>query len=155
MEVIDIGVENLEPISVEEKSGPSVNFGPGIELLMNDKNSSAKEEVNLNLDDLDNLEKEMNDLSSSLNNEPANTESVLFAEEPKIIVDKEINDSNLGSATKESMGNTTTWDGFTKMNEVPNVERTSSSSSSKMNEREKRRKKRMMIKKLEEWNEKN
>ena len=154
MEVIDIGVENLEPISVEEKSGPSVNFGPGIELLMNDKNSSAKEEVNLNLDDLDNLEKEMNDLSSSLNNEPANTESVLFAEEPKIIVDKEINDSNLGSATKESMGNTTTWDGFTKMNEVPNVERTSSSSSSKMNEREKKKKKRMMIKKLEEWNEK-
>ena len=41
MEVIDIGPPPfLEPISVEEKSGPSVNFGPGIELLMNDKNSS-------------------------------------------------------------------------------------------------------------------
>ena len=73
MEVIDLGIDNLEPISIEEKTvntAPSVNFGPGVELLMNDKNNaSAKEEVKLNLDDLDSLEKEMNDLSSSLNNE--------------------------------------------------------------------------------------
>ena len=51
MEVIDLGFDNLEPISIEEKTvntTPSVNFGPGVELLMNDKNNaSAKEEVNL------------------------------------------------------------------------------------------------------------
>lgn len=157
MEVIDLGFDNLEPISIEEKTvktAPSVNFGPGVELLMNDKNNaSAKEEVKLNLDDLDSLEKEMNDLSSSLNNEPMKTESVLFSDnEPKIVLEKDMNDSNLGSATKESMGNTQTWDGFTKINEVPNVERPSA--SSKMSDREKRRKKRMMIKRLEEWNEK-
>ena len=115
MEVIDLGFDNLEPISIEEKTvntTPSVNFGPGVELLMNDKNNaSAKEEVNLNLDDLDNLEKEMNDLSSSLNNEPIKSESVLFSDnEPKIVLEKDMNDSNLGSATKESMGNTQTWD---------------------------------------------
>ena len=66
MEVIDIGIENLEPISSGDVKPKEVNFGPGIELLMNDKSPATKEEVNLNLDDIDNLEKEMNDLSSSI-----------------------------------------------------------------------------------------
>ena len=33
MEVIDLGFDNLEPISIEEKTvntAPSVNFGPGV-----------------------------------------------------------------------------------------------------------------------------
>ena len=42
MEVIDIGLDrNMENISIQLDEGfdrrPSVNFGPGIELLMNDK----------------------------------------------------------------------------------------------------------------------
>jgi hypothetical protein len=44
MEVIDIGLNDLEPISLNfddnsnrNSSSSSVNFGPGIELLMNDK----------------------------------------------------------------------------------------------------------------------
>ena len=44
MEVIDIGLNDLEPISLNfddnsnrGNSSSSVNFGPGIELLMNDK----------------------------------------------------------------------------------------------------------------------
>jgi len=49
------------------------------------------------------------------------------------------------------MGNTKTWDGFTKINEI---QQTSHSSSSNLSDREKRRKKRMMIKKIEEWYEK-
>ena len=45
MEVIDIGLSELEPVSFQlhdheqsktVESAPSVNFGPGIELLMND-----------------------------------------------------------------------------------------------------------------------
>jgi hypothetical protein len=60
------------------------------------------------------------------------------------------NDSNVGHATVESIGNSKTWDGFSKMNEVP----LSGSALPKMNDREKRRKKRAMIKKLEEWYEK-
>ena len=46
MEVIDINLDNLEPVELnfegEKKTiseePPSVNFGPGVELLMNDKN---------------------------------------------------------------------------------------------------------------------
>ena len=155
MEVIDIGIDNLEPISSKTNE---VNFGPGVELLMNDKSPSTKEEVNLNLDDIDNLEKEMNDLSSSIQVgadapgvEEVKTDSLFSNIEPKLNVDTEFTDSNLGSATKETLGNAKTWDGFTKINEVPNV---TPSSSKKMSEKEMRRKKRHMIKKLEEWNEK-
>ena len=48
------------------------------------------------------------------------------------------------------MGNSKTWDGFSKVSEVP----VTGSAPSKMSDREKRRKKRAMIKKLEEWYEK-
>ena len=46
MEVIDIGLSDLEPVSFNlqddtpsenNSNQPSVNFGPGLELLMNDK----------------------------------------------------------------------------------------------------------------------
>ena len=47
MEVIDINLDNLEPVELNfegdkgitstNDATPSVNFGPGVELLMNDK----------------------------------------------------------------------------------------------------------------------
>jgi hypothetical protein len=49
------------------------------------------------------------------------------------------------------MGNSKTWDGFSKINEIP---QSFGSSGSSLSDREKRRKKRMMIKKIEEWYEK-
>ena len=52
MEVIDIGLSDLEPISVElGDSGPkpSVNFGPGIELLMNDKKRASSSNITMDL----------------------------------------------------------------------------------------------------------
>ena len=158
MEVIDIGIENLEPISSGDVKPKEVNFGPGIELLMNDKSPATKEEVNLNLDDIDNLEKEMNDLSSSIEindtQKKEDSSSSLFSNmEPsiKLDVNDTFNDSNLGKDTKDTLGNTSTWDGFSKINEVPNIK---AGSSAKLSEREMRRKKRHMIKKLEEWHQK-
>lgn len=164
MEIIDIGFDNLEPISLDfNDSKPSVNFGSGIELLMNDKKRSAGT-MNLNLGELDSLENELNELSgssSSSSNSGTKTLSGLAnsffgsgftASEPaKSIVIDEPTDSNLGQATRESAGNTKTWDGFSKLNEIPVSANTS---SSKMTDREKRRKKRAMIKKLEDWYEK-
>jgi hypothetical protein len=47
------------------------------------------------------------------------------------------------------MGNTKTWDGFSKIGEVPQM-----SSSKGLSDREKRRKKRVMIQQLQEWYEK-
>lgn len=170
METIDLNLDNLDPVSIDlnnnsSSSAPSVNFGSGIELLMNDKKrSSSSDNIKLDLGDLDTLEQEMNDLSSTataaakeqssgesktLSNMASNlfgiggfTDSATEINTPNDTV----NDANLGQATRDSTGNTTTWDGFSKMNDIP-----TSSSGTKLNEREKRRKKRMMLKKMEEW----
>jgi hypothetical protein len=163
MESIDIGLNDLEPISINldrgPNSAPKVNFGSGIEFLMNGKSRGASNDnMSLDLGDLDKLEDEMNELSANIS-APAkssgfsgfasnlfgsNSKSPSAAEEPYHSA------SHLGEATRDSIGNTKTWDGFSKMNSAP----VSQSSGTTLNDREKRRKKRLMIKKLEEWYEK-
>jgi hypothetical protein len=168
MEVINLN--DLEPVSIKFDDS-TTGFGGGIELLMNDKKRASSGATNIDLGELDNLENELNELSnksfvsggsggaaSSSNTTGTKTLSGLngFAsglfgyDTPSGGGEPEKNDSNLGQATKDSMGNTKTWDGFSKFNEFPDT----NTSSSGMNEREKRRKKRIMIKKLEEWYEK-
>jgi len=191
MEVIDLGLDNLEPITLNlnddftDKSGPSssssssssssnVNFGGGIEFLMNNNKKSSSgfgNKTNIDLGELDNLEKELNDLSSGTtktvntggNSESSTTKSLSgfsnffgfgggskSAPAPESETIKIDTDYNLGHATSDAMGNTKTWDGYSKVNEVPMA----SSKMPSMTERERRRKKRAMIKKLEEWYEK-
>lgn len=174
MEVIDIGLSDLEPLQLNIDGLPppaqaSSNFG--IELLMNDKKRSNSMSTNVDLGDMDNLERELNDLSAKTpsfsTGQPPDTRSVgglgstfgnFFSSFGKPASSPsptpaasavEPSDSKVGSATVESMGNTAkTWDGFGKLAaEVP-VEKP------KLTEREMRRKKRAMIKKLEEWYEK-
>jgi hypothetical protein len=167
MEVIDIGLDDLGPISVPPP--PSVNFGGGIELLMNEKKrSSSNASMKIDLDELDNLEKELNDLSGvkpvNVPQESSKTIGGLgnsfgnffgFGKDSSKSVNLEPTDSGVGQATAESVNNTSkTWDGFTKIGtEIPKSS-SSSGSSANMTERERRRKKRMMIKKLEDWYEK-
>lgn len=173
MEVIDIGADSIEPISIDMNGPPGSgsNLGVGIELLMNDKKRSASNDnVKVDLGDLDDLESELNNLSDgaarapAASSTPTDTKSLsgmasdLFglggfskveeAEPIKLNTD-DMNDANLGQATRESVGTTKTWDGFSKMNEVPHAK-----PPSNLSEREKRRKKRMMLKKMEEWQEK-
>lgn len=183
MEVIDIGLDNLEPVTFnlqEDKPNsegemmsepPSVNFGPGVELLMNDKKISTNSSTKVDMEDLDKLENELNDLTKSVDLNESSTEnngtqeplggfSNIFnfggSKNESEKKDENIGNlgeqkSNVGAATMESIGNTKTWDGFVKTNEMP---ASSKDSSSKMSDREKRRKKRAMIKKLDEWYEK-
>ena len=151
MEVIELST--LDPISIN-LGGSSSNFGSGIELLMNEKNKSSSTSTRIDLGELDKLENELNELSSMNTSAPApQSKSIgglgsgLFgfastSEEPK-----------LGQATVEGIGNTKTWDGFSKLNEVP-VGVDDANRSSNMPEREKRRKKRAMLKNLENWYEK-
>ena len=194
MEIIDIGLSDLDTISMDfgTNSKPSVNFGTGIELLMNDRKKSSSSNNNIDLGELDKLESELNELSgaSSSNSKSVNYSSGSASGNPTSSTSGETktlsgfasnlfnmgtgfsnsigttfgtnntvgsnnggndkNDSRLGEATVEGIGNSKTWDGFSKMNEVP----LTGSSAPKMNDREKRRKKRAMIKKLEEWYEK-
>jgi len=75
MEAIDINFGDLEPISLNladdystanaTRQSSSSNFGPGIELLMNDKKRGASNNINIDLGDLDKLENELNELSGS------------------------------------------------------------------------------------------
>jgi hypothetical protein len=166
MESIELGVKDLEPINLNfsDNASSSVNFGPGVELLMNNTKRNTNNNVNIDLGELDNLEKELNELSGnsaqstttkSLNNLTGFASNLFGFDTPadntiknEAMFDK--NDSNLGQATKETVGNTKTWDGFSKMNDIPPTDMP----SAKMTDREKRRKKKMMIKKLEEWYEK-
>ena len=158
MDIIDIGDNDIEPVSIKINDGgssvPSVNFGDGIELLMNDKKKSS-DSAKVDLGDLDDLESELNNLSqknSQTGEDGSKTltgmASELFGmggfsqQEPSNKQDETINisieesDSNLGNATRDAIGSTKTWDGFSKMNEVPSVNYNSS-----MSDREKRRKK--------------
>jgi len=170
METIDIGFSELEPISLNiDDSRPTVNFGAGIELLMNDKKKSSST-MNIDLGELDKLEDELNELSGSVSSSSNYDTGVSggstskgetktlsgfasnlfgFGNKSATPTSKVENDSKLGSATADGIGSAKTWDGYSKLNEVPLP-----SSSVKMTEREKRRKMRAMIKKLDEWYEK-
>jgi len=75
MEIIDLGIDNLEPMTFNmatedtpnRPKSPSSSFGPGIELLMNNDKRKGSSTTNFNIDDLNSLEEELNDLSSSVN----------------------------------------------------------------------------------------
>lgn len=158
MESINIELNDLEPISLSFNDGPSAprstNFGSGIELLMNDKKIKSSIAKEMDLGELDELENDLNNLSkpsgpSSDSKTLSGFSSGLFgfdtpaASGPSVSFET---DSKIGVATAESVGNTNTWDGFGKLNEIP-IERPSSG----LSDREKRRKKRLMLKKLEDW----
>ena len=169
MEVIDIDFNDIPvsdvPGSSSSMNDDSVNFGSGIELLMNDKKKTGSTKVDLG--ELDNLEAELNTLSSEQPQTSGTSSggtkqlsglggfSNLFSfnkspEQSSSSSSSYTSDANLGQATKDSINERgpSTWDGFTKAsNDVP-------MKSSQLTEREKRRKKRMMIKKLDEWREK-
>ena len=161
----EITLSELEPISIDlggGNSGSSNSFGGGIELLMNDKNKSSNNS-SVNLADLDKLEDELNDLSSikldNSNFAPKPVETFNdFSNAPPItlkvdndpLYGSKMNDSRIGASTVESIGNQSTWDGFSKLNEVP----LPSEKQVPMNERDKRRKKRHMLKNLQQWSEK-
>ena len=171
---INLNEIDAEPIEINlggANSKPTVNFGDGIELLMNDKKrTSSSDKLNVDIGDLDNLEKELNHLSTPAHQQSdegtkslsgltgdlfglggfSNVDDEIKLETEKINIDIEPIDSNLGSATRDSIGVTKTWDGFTKMNEVPHAP----PPVNNMSDREKRRKKRAMLKKMEEWSDK-
>ena len=167
MEEINLGLSDLEPISLsfnDDFSGPpptpSVSFGTGIELLMNDKKKSSSSSVNIDLGELDRIEDELNELTDNSSSSAPSSEtktlsgfaSNLFGFGKSNSSSNEKSDSRLGSATAESIGGkSSTWDGFSKVNDIPMDK---SGGSARMTDREKRRKKRAMIKKLEEWYEK-
>jgi hypothetical protein len=168
MQEFNLGSFNdLEPVNIRfddddntQTKKNSVNFGTGIELLMNDKKrSNSSSNIDIDLGELDQLESELNELSGNTQTRHNESKTLrgfannLFdfssKDHPPIVEEILNNDSNLGNATANSVsGISRSTDGFSKMNEIP------FEFNNKISDREKRRKKRMMIKKLEEWHEK-
>jgi Family of unknown function (DUF5767) len=89
----------------------SSNFGSGIELLMNDKvKENTRLSSDIDIEDLNNLENELNDLSIDLSGGSHNEkQSVHFNDSPSI-----------GQSTAETNNaNSKTWDGYGKFNNIP------------------------------------
>ena len=110
-EVIDIDtLDELPVINLNRdrssSSRPSVNFGGGIELLMNDKkrNEGGKGNSEIDLDDITELENDLNELS----NEPVNTrvkaKSDIFNSGFKLKIDKTEEDEDDYGNEKISIG---------------------------------------------------
>ena len=158
-EIIDIG--NLDSsnsgiklnLSNDDNSLKSSNFGPGIELLMNEKkkdggSSSNKNsgENNIHLDDLEHLENELNDISSSLNNtKDINVQpTVTFStDKNNDIQEINLNDTpinitpSIGENTADVINETKTWDGYGQFQNIPmdpdqNVQQTPSLSKEEL-----------------------
>ena len=114
---------------------PSVNFGGGIELLMNDKKkSNVASEIGLG--ELSELENELNDLTADIGKKSLeNSRSNLFdkainnvstginkpqtGESKGIKIEKET--INLGQATSGGYTDNKSWDGYGKFNNIPNI----------------------------------
>lgn len=154
MQELNLGFEDLEPIDIQidHKSNNSVNFGTGAELLMNDKRKhGSSSNISVDLGELDQLEQELNELGGNSDTKTLKGFTNNLFDFGSKNTENDQNDSRLGSATANSIsGVTKSFDGFSKINDIP-VE---FSSTNKITDREKRRKKRMMIKKLDEWHDK-
>jgi hypothetical protein len=127
-EIIDISDLNSNELGISKSDDlKSTNFGPGIELLMNDKkqkgNTSPKTTDDSN--NLLDLEKELDNLTENLDsvdpsmissNDNSNKHNVEFnLSTPQM---QEVN-IDLGNDTIKNSGNDQTWDGYTKFNDVP------------------------------------
>jgi hypothetical protein len=113
-DIIDISDDFAPP------SSNKINFGGGLELLMNDKSRSDSKKIksDIDIDDLNVLEAELNDLANDTqpNNVQSNPLFSSFSEKPSVKFSENI---NLGQATSENSADTKTWDGYGKFNNIP------------------------------------
>ena len=134
-EIIDISLATDNDFhSFRGTSQKSANFGSGIELLMNEKKrDNLGGSSDIHLDDLNNLEDELNELTSdvdSANNQFFEGKSNFFSKQ--VPVEKQsvsfsgddFSDSNgpgigIGKATAETNADSKTWDGYGKFNNIP------------------------------------
>ena len=127
-EIIDISnlSENIDNISSINLS--SSNCGGGLELLMNDKNKDSSKKVEL--EDINSLENELNNLADDTiqigkGYEPKSdlfgTKTIHTSFSPNSFSpnSEKREDKNLGQSTASTTSDNTTWDGFTKFNNIP------------------------------------
>ena len=179
MDVIEISPDIVEindlnnDDDIIEDIRPSVNFGSGIELLMNDKkndkNNSNDSNIGIEIDDITKLEDELNDLTNTVvdktsdvkSKEQNDTSKTLFGNifntkkdgsNVKEISENDKDYSNLGKATS-NMNENKTWDGYGKFNNVPvNLDKTNK--KPELTQEEELKEKFKYLRKLEELEKK-
>ena len=125
---------SIGPLVEEIKldSLPSSNFGPGVELLMNGRKKDTEAPESISLNDIDSLEKELNDLSSggpsvSFDSPKANDVKNIFnmpapqmGASVKFMDDFKDKDKEKDKEKERSKDpeTTKTWDGFKSLNSV-------------------------------------
>lgn len=125
-EIIDISDLGSNEIGLSGDNLKSTNFGPGIELLMNEKKSRSSPAPggDDNGNDIMQLEKELNELTDNLDT----ADTIDFSgnsrveEKPSVgfnLATPQLETVELGEDLMKSSGNDKTWDGFTKFNDVP------------------------------------
>jgi hypothetical protein len=143
---------------------PSANFGSGVELLMNDKRKESGEKGGSDVDiqDLDNLEKELNDFSdikinladTNINEEDDKDINISLSPGVKFNFEKsgiEDNTPSIVNDAKDSMNaeDNKTWDGFGKFNDIPLNPNLDNQSSVKLSKEDMLKEKFALLKKLE------
>ena len=149
---------------------PSVNFGGGLELLMNEKRkpgtdqSSKGGQSELGLDDIEALEKDLNDLSGGVKKP---SKSGLFNQALSGGISLNIDDKSsssdnaslakgaptpvsIGKATAAGVEKTETWDGFGKFKNIPVDPDKAVPAKPKLSQEEMLREKFTIMRKLEE-----
>jgi len=157
-EVIDIsnlGSSKEIGLSKDDSALKSTNFGPGIELLMNEKKTrSSSSPGGGNDTDIMSLEKELNDLTDDLETVsfdpmPSDKPSVAFN-----ISTPALEPVNIGEATVNNGSDEKTWDGFAKFNDIPVNPDKQLTSQPKMSREETLKEKLGYLRKLEQLEKK-
>jgi hypothetical protein len=153
-EIIDISnlSENIDNISSINLSS---SCGGGLELLMNDKIKDASKKVEL--EDINSLENELNNLADDTiqigkgydaKSDLFGTKTIHTSFSPSSSSEKR-EEKNLGQSTASTTSDNTTWDGFSKFNNIPINPDKPISSQPQMSKEETLREKFKYLRKLE------
>ena len=128
-EMIELSELEFNDSGNDDWDKKSTNFGGGLEFLMNDKmKEGSRVTSDIDLDDLNNLENELNNLvddipSTSSGYKPASdmfsSPSSMFNDDKPSVRFSDGSSSNIGKATSDLAGDSKSWDGYGKFNNVP------------------------------------
>ena len=130
--IMDAEVIDLDNLGGDDNIGGShsVNFGGGIELLMNDKKQKSSQSDgggDIGIDDLTNLENDLENLDTGgVSAQPVETplhniDNISFTKKEDTSLPND-GGSKLGASSVENKANidsNKTWDGFNKFNNIP------------------------------------
>lgn len=139
-------------------SASSSNFGGGIELLMNEKkgNKTESSEENIDVSDIEKLESELNEMSDL--GDGSGQANRMFSESLPETINLDIPDNKpsvrFGDNNDVGSGDTSTWDGYNRFNEIPVTPEKPVQSQTPQSKEELLREKFQLLRKLESLEQK-